>query len=80
MFKPLFDTVILLNERGIVHRGISTDTILVTANMTLRLKGICTAAVRAINSEVKPELFDGYAARSNMRSAKVMVYGPMFTL
>lgn len=70
MFKPLFDTVILLNERGIVHRGISTDTILVTANMTLRLKGICTAAVRAINSEVKPELFDGYAAPEQYEKCK----------
>ena len=62
LFRPLFDTVALLNARGIVHRGISPDTILVTGDGSLRLKGICTAAARAINSEVKAELFSGYAA------------------
>lgn len=62
LFKPLFDTVATLNANGIIHRGISPDTILVTRDGSLRLKGICTPAVRAINSEVKPELFSGYAA------------------
>lgn len=70
LFRPLFDTVVMLNERGIIHRGISTDTILVTPEMTLRLKGVCTAAVRAINSEVKPELFDGYAAPEQYEKCK----------
>ncbi len=62
LFRPLFDTVALLNAHGIVHRGISPDTILVAGDGTLRLKGVCTAAARAINSEVKAELFSGYAA------------------
>lgn len=62
LFRPLFDTVSLLNAHGIVHRGISPDTILVAGDGTLRLKGVSTAAARAINSEVKAELFSGYAA------------------
>lgn len=62
LFRPLFDTVALLNAHGIVHRGISPDTILMAGDGTLRLKGVCTAAARAINSEVKAELFSGYAA------------------
>ena len=62
MFLPLLYTVKLLNAKRIVHRGISPDTILVTRHNELKLKGICTSAVRAINTEIKPELFAGYAA------------------
>ena len=62
LFLPLLYTVKLLNSNGVVHRGISPDTILVTEHHELKLKGVCTSAVRAINSEIKPELFAGYTA------------------
>lgn len=62
LFLPLLYTVKLLNSNGIIHRGISPETILVTKNHELKLSGICTSAVRAINSEVTAELFVGYAA------------------
>lgn len=62
LFLPLLYTVKLLNQHGIVHRGISPETILVTDRRELKLKGVCTSAVRAINTEIKPELFGGYAA------------------
>lgn len=62
LFLPLLYTVKLLNSNGIIHRGISPDTILVTEDHELKLKGVCTSAVRAINTEIKPELFSGYAA------------------
>lgn len=62
LFLPLLYTVKLLNANGITHRGISPDTILVTNNHELKLKGVCTSAVRAINTEIRPELFSGYAA------------------
>lgn len=62
LFLPLLYTVKLLNSNGIIHRGISPDTIIVTENHELKLKGICTSAVRAINTEIKSELFPGYAA------------------
>lgn len=62
LFLPLLYTVKLLNANGIVHRGISPDTILVSSQRELRLKGVCTSAVRAINTGIKPELFGGYAA------------------
>lgn len=62
LFLPLLYTVKLLNSNGIIHRGISPETILVTKNHELKLCGVCTSAVRAINSEVTAELFLGYAA------------------
>lgn len=62
LFLPLLYTVKLLNANGITHRGISPDTIIVTNQNELKLTGICTSGVRAINSEIKPELFVGYAA------------------
>lgn len=62
LFLPLLYTVKLLNTNGIVHRGISPETILVTPNNTLKLTGICTSAARAINSEINSEIFMGYAA------------------
>lgn len=62
LFLPLLYTVKLLNSNGIVHRGISLENILVTENHLLKLKGICISSVRAINAEVKPELFTGCAA------------------
>lgn len=62
LFLPLLYTVKLLNTHGIVHRGISPETILVTNNHVLKLTGIGISAVRAINSELNPEIFSGYAA------------------
>ncbi len=62
LFLPLLYTVKLLNSNGIIHRGISPETIIVTKNHELKLSGVCTSAVRAINSEVTAELFSGYAA------------------
>lgn len=62
LFLPLLHTIKLLNSNGIIHRGISPDTIIVTKNNELKLTGICTSGVRAINSDIKPELFAGYAA------------------
>ena len=62
LFLPLLYTVKLLNSNGIIHRGISPETIIVTKQNELKLMGVCTSGVRAINSDIKPELFVGYAA------------------
>ncbi|WMJ23231.1 PASTA domain-containing protein [Paludicola sp. MB14-C6] len=73
LFLPLLYTVKLLNSNGIIHRGISPETILVTKNNELKLTGVCISAVRAINSEIKPELFIGYAAPEQYQ--KCISYG-----
>lgn len=62
LFLPLLYTVKLLNSYGITHRGISPETIIVTPQNELKLSGVCISAARATNSEIKSELFIGYAA------------------
>lgn len=62
LFLPLLYTVKLLNSQGIIHRGISPETIIVTPENELKLTGVCTSGARANNSEIKPELYIGYAA------------------
>lgn len=62
LFMPLLYAVKLLNSNGIIHRGISPETIIVTPSRELKLIAIGTSAVRAINTEIEPELFEGYAA------------------
>jgi len=62
LFLPLLYTVKLINSNGIIHRGISPDTIIVTQDKELKLSGLCTSGVRVNNSEIRSELFTGYAA------------------
>lgn len=62
MFPPVFTTLSLIHNAGIIHRGISLDTIIVTKKGELKLTGFCIAAVRTANTELAPELYAGYAA------------------
>ena len=62
MFPPLFTTLSILHNAGVLHRGISPETIFVTDKGDLKLTGFCISAVRTRDSELKDELFDGYAA------------------
>lgn len=62
LFLPLLYTVKLLNQNGIIHRGISPETIIVSEKKELKLINVCLSGVRANNSEIEPELFVGYAA------------------
>lgn len=62
MFPPLFTTLSLLHNAGLLHRGISPETIFVTDKGTLKLSGFCISAVRTNDTELDAELYDGYAA------------------
>ncbi len=62
MFPPLFTTLSLLHNAGVLHRGISPETIFVTDKGTLKLGGFCISAVRTNDTELDAELYDGYAA------------------
>lgn len=73
MFLPLLHAIKILNANGIIHRGISPDTIIVTKNYELKLTGICTSGARANNSEIKSELYIGYAAPEQYQ--KCISYG-----
>lgn len=62
LFPPLFTSISQLHNAGIVHRGISPNTIYVTDKGELKLTDFCIAAVRTTNTELNSELFKGYAA------------------
>lgn len=62
LFLPLIDTVKGLNEIGIIHGGISPETIIVSRDGKLRLTGICIPRLRAVSGDSSAEFYDGYAA------------------
>ena len=62
MFLPLLNTLSVLHGMNIIHRGISPETIFVTAKKELKLGGFCISATRAARTELAAEMFAGYAA------------------
>ncbi len=62
LFLPLIDTVKGLNEQGIIHGGISPETIIVGRDGRLRLSDIFIPAARKSGCGITPELYAGYAA------------------
>lgn len=62
IFPPFFTSLSLLHNAGVLHRGLSPETIFVTDKGEIKLKGFCISAVRTNDTELDAELFDGYAA------------------
>ncbi len=62
LFLPLFTTVSMLHSAGIVHGGISPETILVCRDGKLRLSGLSIKQLRKSDSTLEPQLFHGFAA------------------
>lgn len=62
LFMPLFTTISQLHEAGIVHRGISPDTILVSRDGRLYLSGFSIKAARVANTEFAYKLSPGFSA------------------
>lgn len=62
LFPPLFTTIGILHNSGIIHRAISPDTIYITDKGDLKLSGFCVSAVRTVDAGLEHELYKGYAA------------------
>lgn len=62
LFLPFIDTVKGLHEIGIIHGGISPETIIVGRDGKLRLTGICIPRLRKVSPDSPTELYSGYAA------------------
>ncbi|MFT3952596.1 MAG: PASTA domain-containing protein [Oscillospiraceae bacterium] len=63
LFPPIFTTLSLVHNAGIIHRGISPENILITTKGELKLIGFCISSIRTCNTELAPELYAGYAAQ-----------------
>lgn len=62
LFPPLFTTIGILHNAGIIHRAISPETIYITDKGELKISGFCVSAVRTADAGLEYELFKGYAA------------------
>ena len=62
LFPPIFTTLSLAHAAGIIHRGISPQTIFVTDKMELKLSCFAITAARTTGTEIACEIYSGYAA------------------
>ena len=70
LFPPLLTALSLLHEMGIIHRGISTSTIVISEKNELRLIGFSISAARTADSEIGYEVFSGYAPPEQYSSTR----------
>ncbi|MEG1069631.1 MAG: PASTA domain-containing protein [Ruthenibacterium sp.] len=62
LLRPIVYGVEAMHRRGLLHRGISPETIFIGNDGHARLSGYATLGLRTADSELKSQLFDGYAA------------------
>ncbi len=62
LLDPLWVSVEKLHRAGVIHRGICCDNIIVTGPGVVRLGGYATQAMRSQGTELKAQLYAGYAA------------------
>ena len=62
LLQPVMEGVTLLHKAGLIHRGICPDNILLPIDGSARLTGYGTLALRTGGSELKSQLYAGYAA------------------
>lgn len=68
IFPPIFTTLSLIHNSGIIHGGICPDNIIVTPKGELKLIGFSISATRVENSDLSSELYSGYAAPEQYNS------------
>lgn len=61
LLSPVVTAVETMHRSGLLHRGISPDTVRITPTEA-KLCGYATLGLRTAQSELKPHLADGYAA------------------
>lgn len=69
LFPPIFTTLSLVHNAGLIHRGISPENIIVTDKGELMLTGFCIADARTANTDLVSELYNGYAAPEQYSSS-----------
>ncbi|MBQ8568434.1 MAG: protein kinase [Oscillospiraceae bacterium] len=70
MFPPIFTTLSLIHNAGLIHRGICPDNILITPKGELMITDFCVADERTLETELTPEIYSGYAAPEQYSTGK----------
>lgn len=70
LLQPVMEGVALLHKSGLIHRGICPDNTLLPIDGTARLTGYGTLALRTGGSELKSQLYPGYAAPEQYSAAE----------
>lgn len=61
MFMPVLSTLGTLHSSGIIHRGISPHTLLVTKDGKMLISGFSIGQVRSTGGDLPVQIFSGYA-------------------
>lgn len=70
LFPPILTALNQLHKLGIIHRGISTTTILVNEKNQLILTGFSITAAHTADSDIGYEVFGGYAPPEQYSSSR----------
>ena len=62
LFMPLFTAMGTIHNAGILHRGISPETLMVGRDGVIRITGFCIPDARTARSDMTAQLFPGFAA------------------
>ncbi len=61
LFMPILSTLSTLHTAGIIHRGISPETLIVGPDNKVRIGGFSIPECRNVKTGINPEIFSGYA-------------------
>jgi serine/threonine-protein kinase len=80
LIPPILTTLSLVHNEGIVHRGVSPETIIIDERGEMLLSGFSVSEVRTANTVLAAEIYSGYAApeqygASNWQDTWTDVYG-----
>lgn len=62
LLMPILSTLGTLHSAGIIHRGISPSTLIISRDGKIKITGFCIGSARSARSDLNSQLFDGYAA------------------
>ena len=61
LFMPVLSTLVTLHTSGIIHKGISPSSFIVSPDGRLKLSDFCTSEVKTAYGELEADITDGYA-------------------
>ncbi len=70
ILSPVIRGVEAMHKRGLLHRGISPETIYMSQEGKAKLSGYATQGLRTADSEIKSQIFDGYSAPEQYLAAE----------